>query len=118
VPKSILVVEDDRDIREIMATFLRGEGYVVSTAANGREALELLRAGPGPDVILLDLMMPVMDGIRFREEQEKNPAIADIPVVLMSAVSQGEIAKLNLGAAVLLQKPIDIEALALMLKRF
>src|SRR5690606_13804277 len=79
----ILVVEDDQDIRESVVEILEDEGHRVSAAADGREALERLqRAQPRPDLILLDLMMPVMNGFQFREEQLKRPELAGIPVVV------------------------------------
>ncbi|MEW6055344.1 MAG: response regulator [Bdellovibrionota bacterium] len=116
--KTILVVEDDHDIRENMAEFLLSEGYEVRTAANGKEALDLLNTTLAPSMILLDLMMPVMDGFRFRQEQEKDPKIAHIPVVLMTATPQVENTKTRLGAIAFIRKPIDIEELSSLLQVF
>src|ERR1700682_362753 len=84
-PRAALIVEDDASIREAIAEVLRSEGYEASSCGHGREALEYLRDGHHPDVILLDLMMPVMDGWEFRIEQRKDPALATIPVVALSA---------------------------------
>jgi len=85
VIKSVLIVEDDEAMREIMAEALGDEGLAVSCSANGLDALKVLRSGLRPDVILLDLMMPVMDGWSFREEQSRDPSLASIPVVVVTA---------------------------------
>ena len=74
--RSVLVVEDDIDIREALTGLLSEEGYAVSACANGLEALKHLRAGRHADVILLDLMMPVMDGWQFRVLQKRDPELA------------------------------------------
>src|SRR5881392_3915466 len=82
----VLVVEDDEDIRDSLVEFLGDEGYEARGAGNGREALSLLAAiAPPPCLIILDLMMPVMDGRTFREEQLRRPDVADIPVIVISA---------------------------------
>lgn len=87
---SILIVEDDLDIREALAEALGFEGYDVFLAENGREALDVLREGPLPHVILLDLLMPVMSGWQFRQEQLADPALAGIPVIVVSASAPGD----------------------------
>jgi CheY-like chemotaxis protein len=82
----ILVVDDDRDIRDSLVELLTEQGFPALGAGNGVEALELLRtSGSPPSLILLDLMMPVMDGREFRERQLENPAWAAIPVIVISA---------------------------------
>jgi len=87
----ILVVDDDRDIRDSLVEVLGEHGYPVIGAGNGVEALEILRtSAPPPSLILLDLMMPVMDGREFRERQLENPALADIPVIVISAYNDVE----------------------------
>jgi CheY-like chemotaxis protein len=82
---SLLLIEDDELLRGAMKMVLEWEGYHVACAGNGREALDLLRAGPRPSCILLDLMLPVLDGWTFRHKQKRDPALADIPVVVVSA---------------------------------
>jgi CheY-like chemotaxis protein len=83
--KPILIVDDDKDVRSALAELLEGEGYVVAGAPNGMEALRIMRGGFHPAIILLDLMMPDMDGWDFRHEQERDPAFARVPVVIVSA---------------------------------
>jgi CheY-like chemotaxis protein len=85
----VLVIEDERDIRDALAEALSYEGYDVAVAANGREALRTLHGGPLPDVILLDLVMPEMSGWEFRQVQVRDPALAGIPVVVVSASDPG-----------------------------
>src|SRR5512138_2541112 len=82
---TVLVVDDDESVRESLALALELEGYMVLRAAHGIDALLVLRTGIRPDVILLDLEMPVMPGWEFRERQLADPALADIPVVIVSS---------------------------------
>jgi CheY-like chemotaxis protein len=83
---TVLIVDDDRDIRDSLVEVLEDHGYHAVGAGNGREALDTLRTSSEvPCLILLDLMMPVMDGREFREEQLKNPEWTDIPVIVISA---------------------------------
>ena len=108
----ILVVEDDRDIRESVVEVLEDEGHGVTAAADGREALDhLLGAGPRPDLILLDLMMPVMSGYQFREEQLKSPALASIPVLVITADVNARAKVESLNVAGFVQKPLKIQPL-------
>lgn len=87
----VLVVDDDRDIRDSLIETLEDHGYAALGAGNGAEAIDVLRAHPVPPcLILLDLMMPVMDGRGFREEQLKHPEWADIPVIVVSAYGDVE----------------------------
>jgi len=81
----VLVIEDDRMLRESLCEALQLEGFVVDGVENGEAGLRYLREGRRPCVILLDLMMPVMDGWTFRREALKDPALAEIPVVVMTA---------------------------------
>lgn len=106
--KVVLVVDDEDDIRECLMGYLEDEGFKPLGAANGKRALELL-ADPKvrPFVIVLDLMMPVMDGRTFRQEQLQAAAIADIPVVLISAYADLTETADELGIDRYLQKPFD-----------
>ncbi|HEY8516723.1 MAG TPA: response regulator [Candidatus Binatia bacterium] len=82
----VLLIEDEDSVREAIAAVLDTEGYRVRTARHGREALEMLRGGLRPCMIILDLMMPVMDGWQFRAEQLRDPELLKIPTVVYSAV--------------------------------
>ena len=108
---TVLVVEDDDLTRDATALTLADAGYHVATAANGQEALDLLHGGLPPDVILLDLMMPVMDGWEFRRRQRLDPALAGIPVVVVSAAAGLEQKAATLGATQLLLKPYESDRL-------
>jgi CheY-like chemotaxis protein len=102
----ILVVDDDHDIREVIAESLAQDGYLVSTAPNGKVALEQAHARR-PDLIVLDLMMPVMSGEEFLAARREDPELATTPVVVVTAAFDSRVE----GAAVLLQKPFELEAL-------
>jgi CheY-like chemotaxis protein len=106
---TVLVIEDNDDVREMMAISLEMEGHTVSTAANGRQALAQLENGLRPCVILLDLMMPVMNGWEFRAALQADPRLKDIPVVVISAAGRELMGKLPSGAV--LSKPIDVDTL-------
>src|SRR3954469_25596166 len=84
--RSILVAEDDANTRQALASLLGAAGYTVTTAANGREALDALRRQP-PDLVLLDLVMPELDGWQFLQQQRQDPALASIPVVVVSGAA-------------------------------
>ncbi len=112
----ILIVEDDSDLREMMAQLLTVEGYRAATVANGREALDYLRGGAEPEVILLDLMMPVMDGWEFRREQQRDPALARVPVVVLSALDQARANGIQPDA--FLKKPLDFDRLLELVRYF
>ena len=115
---SILVVDDDPDIRDSLTEVLGEEGYRVQGARNGREALEVLQTHTRPSLILLDMMMPEMDGWSFREEQRKDPDLASIPVVILSAHGNVRDAALALGAADYLRKPLSIDSLLEIAERY
>jgi len=85
-PIRVLIVDDEREVRETLGELLTDEGFAVEAAWNGETALARLEAGFRPDVIVLDLMMPVMDGPTFRALQRNHAVLADIPVVGLSAV--------------------------------
>ncbi len=100
----VLIVEDDREIREALADILEFDGYDVARASNGAEGLAQAREHH-PDIILLDLMMPVMDGWQFRTEQRRDATIAGVPVVVVSAVRQVD----ELEAAAVIPKPCSVD---------
>lgn len=114
----ILVVDDERDVHTLLADLLRAEGYDVVTATDGAEALEYLRAASTlPCLILLDLVMPNVDGWQFIEERSHEPRLAGIPVVLISGqVAARETAR-SLGLASYIEKPIRVASLREMLTR-
>ncbi|UJR80036.1 response regulator [Sandaracinus amylolyticus] len=113
----IMVVEDDADVRETMVQVLESEGFSVHAARDGREALDALRAGLRPRLILLDLMMPVMNGWQFREEVERERELASIPVVLVSALDPGTERTASLAAAGFLHKPFELDELLEVVQR-
>lgn len=100
--RRVLVVDDDREIRELLVDLLSTEGYEVSAAGDGQRALAEARARR-PDVILLDLMMPIMNGWEFRDAQLKDLELASVPVVIVSAFDD------TLDVAAVLRKPFQIE---------
>lgn len=111
----ILVVEDDDDIRRSLVDLIEDEAFQVRAAANGREALTLLRSGLRPSLILLDLMMPVMDGWEFAEAVADDLRMAEIPIYVMTAMSSIEIApRRTVGV---LPKPLDIVYLLSIIRR-
>ena len=105
---TILIVEDDSEIREAIQDALTLENYNVATANNGKEALEWLRINAKPQLILLDLMMPVMDGKEFLSELRKTYPTFDRPVVVLSAAGEKNVPT---GATDFVRKPIDLEDL-------
>jgi len=106
---TVFVVEDDVDTRDMLGRFLELEGFKVELASNGKQALERLRQGVHPCVILLDLMMPIMDGWQFRRQQILNHELAEIPVIVVSAAGKDRIAEIDANAY--LSKPVDLEQL-------
>jgi DNA-binding response OmpR family regulator len=110
-PRPILVVDDDLDIREALAETLQDHGFEVFTAANGLEALSWVReAKVSPSVVLLDLMMPVLDGYAFLAEWRKDPALQAIPVAIITAGHRIDYARLG-DAALVLPKPLEVQHL-------
>jgi CheY-like chemotaxis protein len=105
-PRRVLVVDDENDIRDTLADVLTAEGYSVQTAANGLEALDVVQRRP-IDVVLVDLMMPIMDGWTFFSRVRRDPKTADLPIVAVSAMppEAGE------GFTARLRKPFDLEKL-------
>jgi CheY-like chemotaxis protein len=117
--KFVLVVDDDPDIRESLETVLGIHGHPVATAADGSEAIELLRREPGPPcLILLDLMMPGMNGFEFRAELEADPTYAKIPVIIITGAGVLVDEKAGALRAEVLRKPFDLKALLSTVKRF
>jgi signal transduction histidine kinase len=107
--RRLLLVEDDGELRSSLSELLRSDGYDVIGAANGSEALEYLRQSPAPDLILLDLMMPVKDGWQFRIEQKRDPNISSIPVLAISADDTPKAVAID--AEMYLKKPFQYTAL-------
>jgi len=107
----VLVVEDDRDIRASLEEVLTDVGYQVEGAGNGRAALDALRRGAGADLIVLDLMMPVMDGWTFCQETERDPAFAAIPILIVSAVTRLDPRTAHVRSVAQLSKPLNFDDL-------
>jgi CheY-like chemotaxis protein len=116
--RPVLLVEDDEDIRETMIAVLESRGYSVRAANHGGEALAQLQTGSTPCIILLDLMMPVMDGWAFCREKDKDPALAAIPLVVVSAVSQQDPRNACIRAVDHVAKPVDIRQLLATIERY
>jgi len=111
----VLIVDDDRFIREALAELLADEGYDVKAAEDGVRALEICRTHPAPDLILLDLAMPVMDGLEFARVKAAEPALSQIPICVMTASGPG--ATVPREAAVVLRKPLDTDELIATIKQ-
>jgi CheY-like chemotaxis protein len=113
----VLVVDDDPAIRGLVADALRGEGYAVDLAAHGREALDAMRARR-PATIVLDLMMPVMDGFSFIEACHKERLCVDVPIVVISAVKDAlaRIGEMPVHACI--AKPFDLDDLVRTVARY
>jgi two-component system, chemotaxis family, chemotaxis protein CheY len=115
---SILIIEDDLDVRSAVADVLEEEGYRPLLAANGREALELLVHGARPSLILLDLMMPVMDGWEFHSRLLESPSLATTPIVVFTADGNAASKARKIAAAGYLRKPAAIGPLLDVVRRF
>jgi CheY-like chemotaxis protein len=113
-PREVLVVDDDLGTREALTDPLEDCGYSVTAAADGREALDYLRNSSAPGIIILDLMMPVMDGWQFLEQQSHDPALLALPVIVVTATPP----QVSVRAKAVLQKPIQFKSLLEMLERF
>jgi CheY-like chemotaxis protein len=108
--KTVLLAEDDVEIRDILQDLLEAEGYDVVPASHGRQALEFLegvRGGKLPDLVVLDLMMPLVDGVQVLKAMKDDPQLSTIPVVVLSAVARERPA----GASAFLRKPIPLQKL-------
>jgi two-component system chemotaxis response regulator CheY len=106
---TVLVVDDDPEIRELLRVALTGEGYDVAGVPNGREALHYLRSHAETCMIVLDLVLPVMDGAQFRRAQLQDRSLAWIPVIVVSAVVDAHRRARELGARHVLRKPLDLD---------
>ncbi len=116
---TVLVVDDDKNVCELIKASLASGGYSSVTAANGREALDYLkRTAERPGLILLDLMMPEMTGWEFRRRQQEDPAIADIPVAIITGLPGVEDKVSAIGAVDVLYKPSKVETLNALAARF
>jgi len=113
--RQLLLVEDDTELRGSLCELLRSDGYDVANTSNGSEALDYLKRSPAPDLILLDLMMPVKDGWQFRIEQKKDPSIASIPVLAMSADDTPKAVAVDAEAYI--KKPFEYETLSGAIRR-
>ena len=109
--KQILVIEDDNSIRELLVELLESEGYTVTSAINGLDGLKKLEKGSLPNLILIDLMMPVMDGYSFRIEQLKSDIWSNIPTVVMSAEATAKEKMKNFNITAFLSKPVELETI-------
>jgi CheY-like chemotaxis protein len=109
--KCVLIVDDDDGFRSVLMELLQGFGYDVLCAENGLVALDLLRRGLRPCLILLDLMMPKMNGWEFLDFQRQEPALAHIPVAVLSGVDSLEAKAASLGVSTLLRKPVELDTL-------
>jgi CheY-like chemotaxis protein len=110
----VLVVDDDPDLLEVTSFVIEGEGLAVETAKNGEEALALLRAGRLPTLVLLDLMMPVMNGWEFLATIAKDPLFQHIPVVVLTAGEHTEVP----GAMEVVSKPMDLNELLRLVEQY
>ena len=116
---TVLVVDDDKNVSEMIREMLAGQGYGAAVAGNGREALAYLRSSSTrPRLILLDLMMPEMSGWEFRKLQQDDPALASIPVAIITGYDGAEGKAGVLGAVDVLSKPSHVEKLASLVSRF
>jgi CheY-like chemotaxis protein len=115
----ILLVEDDDALRQVLSEVLADEGYRVDAAANGQAALDHLKeSGASPDLILLDLVMPVMDGWAFRDAQRNDARLAHIPTMVLSASFPPDSARMRaLDAQAVLSKPVSIDRLMRAVRR-
>ncbi len=116
--KRLLLVEDGSDYQLLLKSLFESNGYAVDCANNGQEALNKLREGSSePDLILLDVMMPIMDGREFRRHQLMDPELAEIPVVVMTAHGDKQLRITLAGAKDFLEKPTDFDHLLKVVER-
>ena len=108
--RRVLVVDDDEQLRYVLRETMTEDGYEVEAASNGREALAIIQRWQ-PDLIVLDLMMPVMDGETFRQEQQRLGLAEQVPVVVLSAAREMRGIAERVGAAASVPKPFDLDDL-------
>jgi CheY-like chemotaxis protein len=111
VTHTVLVVDDEPAIRQLLDDLLSAEGHAVLSATDGRNALDKLRAGARPCVILLDLMMPLLDGWQTAQQLRNDPDLRTIPFAVIAANPRYEADAYRMGAAAWLGKPVEIDAL-------
>ena len=111
VTHTVLVVDDEPAIRQLLDDLLSAEGHAVLSATDGRNALDKLRAGARPCVILLDLMMPLLDGWQTAQQLRSDPELRSIPFAVIAANPRYEADAYRMGAAAWLGKPVEIDAL-------
>jgi len=116
--RHVLIVEDDEDIRQAVVDVLQHEGYTTQEARDGREALALLNLRPLPGCIVLDLLMPVMDGPTLVTEMTARPPLDTVPIVVLSASMPMAQARQRVKAAEWLEKPVTIDRLVEVVRRF
>jgi CheY-like chemotaxis protein len=117
--QAVLIVDDDEELREAMVELFRDLGFDVEAVANGQLALDRLRTmSRAPALILLDLRMPIMDGIAFRAEQRRQAELCSIPVVLVTADCDGEKHARELGVECCLRKPVRADELTDLVQRY
>ena len=114
---TVLVVDDQVDLRDAIAVLLESEGYAVVDAGNGREALKYLEGGANVAAIVLDLMMPVMDGWQFLAERRRNPAWLKIPTIVVTGVSETKRRQGDLGDVEVFTKPFHFDEFFAALRR-
>jgi CheY-like chemotaxis protein len=108
---TIMLIDDDEDIRQIVSLVLGGEGYSTVDATDGAEALALLNNGEHPPLIFLDMMMPVLNGAEFLRRVKADAKLADIPIVVMSGDTAARATAQSLGAVACLPKPVELDTL-------
>ena len=116
---TVLVVDDDKNVREMIGAALAARGYKTVLTGNGREAMDYLKSAVSrPGLILLDLMMPEMNGWEFRRAQQEDPGLASIPVAILTGMAGVEEKAGAIGAVDVLFKPSRIESLDAVVSRF